>query len=625
MNKYIKHLIILFLIVQSIISIEIPGHSIGYQATKEDSRITIAKYKEEHKNTDKSLEYIKQKIEREKKLKREKENGYLVKFKEEATEQQKINLLSKYANNSIGNKKNKTYRIYGKKMAEQIRKSNVVEYIEEDILVKQNIIPNDTYYSYQWNLPMINVPKAWNTTIGKNSVIVAVIDSGLYYEHPDLNGNNIYMGWNYIYDEVNDFDSNGHGTNVTGIIHANSNNAYGIAGLNWDVTILPLNCFYSDGTAYLSDITTAIYEAVDIFNCKVINISSGSSKYSPTYRRAVDYAASKGVIIVASAGNDGDTTMNYPAGYNNVIGVGSVNSSKQRSWFSQKNSSVFVTAPGESVLTLNDPYYKGGYNFIYASGTSFSAPHVSGLAALIASVKPDLNITSFKEILENSSIDLGSDGYDYEYGYGLINVEAAIDRALGVIKVEAIDVLGPELIYTNGITAQYSLSISPTTASNKTVVWSVDNTSVATIDPVTGLLTPVNNGKLTVKAAAIDGSEVFSEKSVQITEQALPLGIINKNFDIAEGDLYFENEYLFNFTYKNYSSIQKTGNLYIVFYDGFRIVEICNTDIDIIPLGLQEIDKRILLDTNINVTNIKAMVFESGTLKPIALPEIFIQ
>ncbi len=345
---------------------------------------------------------------------------YIVKFKEDVAMQQIFDMVNSCHYKLLGNSGQRTFMIKIKDMAEfEKRGSGLIEFIEEDHTVKLQAIPSDPYYGDQWALPVINMPQAWDITQGSNSIFVAVIDSGLSIYHPDLIGADIRQGWDYILDTICEWDATGHGTNVTGIIAAQTNNAQGIAGVNWNVAIVPLSVVYYDGTIYTSDVITAVYDAADM-GCDVINLSMGGPDYSIADYNAFQYAVSKGCIVVASAGNDGTATYNYPASYDGVISVGSIDSNLSRSSFSQFNNKLDVTAPGSSIYTTADSYYDGS-DYIFAYGTSFSAPHVAGVAALAAACDPFLTPTAFENLLRSTSTDLGFAGYDNYYGYGLIN------------------------------------------------------------------------------------------------------------------------------------------------------------------------------------------------------------
>ena len=290
--------------------------------------------------------------------------------------------------------------------------------------------PNDPYYaSRQWNLRMINAAYAWATGATGEGVRVGVIDSGVESTHDDLSAH-VTTGYNVINNSYDtEPDGNRHGTFVSGIIAAETNNGIGIAGCS-DATIVPIKAFSGSKTS-LSYITRSIYVAVDDLDCEVLNLSftiayNESSANQTAMREAVDYATSKDVICVAAAGNQNSSQINAPACFDNVVGVGSLTSSGVRASTSNYNYTVDVTAPGVDVFssTLNNSYTTG-------SGTSYAAPHVAAAAAIAKSIDPYITPAEFNLVLEACSDDLGDTGYDVEYGWGCLNIQKIIDFMSG--------------------------------------------------------------------------------------------------------------------------------------------------------------------------------------------------
>ncbi len=306
--------------------------------------------------------------------------------------------------------------------------------------------PSDPYYlsGNLWNLDMLNVEGAWaqgldgdpyvhnNTPVRDTKVRVAVIDTGLYgtgtseNKHEDIDYTHVVDGKNFVTSDEGEPDVKGHGTFVSGLIAAKVNNSVGVAGLMPGVDIVPCKVFDST-TASTSDVVDAIYYAVDDAHVDVINMSLGGEYNETSLQRACDYAVEQGVLVVASAGNDGVSTPNYPAAYDSVVGVASVDSSQERSTWSQYGKSVFVTGPGEKVTST---YNESETSYKTASGTSFSSPEVAALAAMCRSVYPDMSQDVFKEFLIETSTDLGTKGFDDYYGYGLVNFEAMAQAVL---------------------------------------------------------------------------------------------------------------------------------------------------------------------------------------------------
>lgn len=300
--------------------------------------------------------------------------------------------------------------------------------------------PNDQYYQngYQWNLDVLNVPTAWEyglegTPIGEGGrVVVAVIDSGINAAHEDIDAGHILDGYSYVTSDTSDTsDTLGHGTFCIGQIMATKDNEVGIAGIAPEVYIMPLRVFGSTNSAYTSDIVSAINYAVQSGEVDVISMSLGGEGTSTLLQDACQAAVDAGILVVAAAGNDGSYTLNYPAAYDCVIGVGSVGTdsgSTEVSEFSQLGTTnVFCTAPGYQIVST---YYTSAAAYYRGSGTSFAAPEVAALGAILKSIDRSIDQEAFMEILTDTCTDLGADGRDEYYGYGLVDFRAAIQSVV---------------------------------------------------------------------------------------------------------------------------------------------------------------------------------------------------
>jgi len=209
-----------------------------------------------------------------------------------------------------------------------------------------------------------------------------------------------------------------HGTTVSGILAAETNNVSGIAGVAPGAKIMPLKVLNSNSSSTIADLMSAIYYAANN-GAKVINMSLGSTTNSASLQQAINDARKSGAVLIAAAGNS--SGMNYPAGNTNVIGVGATNNLDEKASFSNANSSVDVSAPGESIFTTI-----GGDDYYFISGTSMATPHVSGLAALLFSKYPKYAPSQVENAIIRLSDDLGAEGYDTAFGYGRINIEKAL-------------------------------------------------------------------------------------------------------------------------------------------------------------------------------------------------------
>lgn len=308
-----------------------------------------------------------------------------------------------------------------------------VEYVEPNYIITllegvEGETLSDAYYEDQWWMPAIGASAAWNTGLTGAGVTVGFVDSGIRATHEDLNGANI-SGMNFYSRDNGTYtsESSGHGTFCAGIVAAQPDNGKGLAGLAPGVKIRMYRAF-KGMEGYELDVANAIYRAADD-GCQVLNLSFGIAQDLPTLREAVEYAAEKGVILVAAVGNDKVQTLMYPAAYDCVIGVGSVEPDLTRSAFSHYNESVFVTAPGGKMVGLGytaDDSYRMDAEAANNSGTSYATPVVVALAALALEADPDLTAAQFADLLKATAADQGDAGYDVYYGWGAVNIPAFV-------------------------------------------------------------------------------------------------------------------------------------------------------------------------------------------------------
>jgi thermitase len=290
-------------------------------------------------------------------------------------------------------------------------------FVEDDHVVSASATPNDPRYSEQWHLPSVSAPQAWDITTGSSDVTIAVIDTGVNYNHQDLQGKCV-AGYNFVDRSTDAMDDHGHGTHVAGIAAATGNNSTGVTGADWNARIMPIKVLDSQGSGYDSDVAAGIRYAADN-GAEVINMSLGSSEYSYTLSEAVNYAFNKGLVIVAAAGNEA-SSVSYPAACDHVIAVGALESSDSLAYFSNRGSALDLTAPGVSILST----IPGGYGKM--SGTSMASPVVAGCASLVLAAHPGYVSSQVEQALKNGATDLGSPGFDTNYGYGKVNAYAAV-------------------------------------------------------------------------------------------------------------------------------------------------------------------------------------------------------
>ncbi len=316
-----------------------------------------------------------------------------------------------------------------------LRGSPLVQTAEVDGEQRNQTVPNDSLYSdFQWNLRNIHAERAWDLRPSAPEMIVAVLDSGVDIDHPDLRPNLLLDG---AYDFINNSpiprDDESHGTAVAGIVGAVGNNGQGVTGVDWRVKILPLKTLDRQGRGFDSVLAKAVIHAADV-GARVINISSTAPQYSAALSQAIQYAQGQGALIVAAAGNtgDGDNQTMYPAAFDGVVAVGAVDQENVAAPFSQRGSFVSLVAPGVDVPSTALPSVSADRYASY-SGTSIAAPHVSGVAALMWSLRPDLAAGDISAALQASTDDLGPPGRDDRYGAGLVDAGKAIDAVrLGV-------------------------------------------------------------------------------------------------------------------------------------------------------------------------------------------------
>ncbi|MBQ8940883.1 MAG: S8 family serine peptidase [Firmicutes bacterium] len=314
-----------------------------------------------------------------------------------------------------------------KQKAESLLESGLAELIEPDMPVEvcadSAETPNDTYYSRQVYFDKMKIPVLQQKYDGK--VRIAVIDSGVNRDHPDLKDANIETGYNFVDNNYDTGDHlskngtavmNGHGTKVAAVLAATPNNGIGIAGIVPNATIVPLVTVTDDG-GYTSDVIECINAAANQYDCKLMNLSVGVSN-SANLQLACNKAAEKGIIIICAAGNEGNTsaaqTVLYPAGYESTISVGAVLSNFNLASYSRKCENI------DTAAVFNSMYLPNSINsYDYTQGTSFAAPVVTGIAALLASGHPDYHVESIRDIIKGASVDVLDTGKDYA-GYGVL-------------------------------------------------------------------------------------------------------------------------------------------------------------------------------------------------------------
>jgi serine protease len=391
-------------------------------------------------------------------------------------------------------------------IARASRQSAVVS-AEPNYIRHATRVPNDPFYVYQWHYPSINLPLAWDTTQGSDQVIVAVIDTGVLTEHPDLQGQFV-PGFDFIRDPDRARDGDGidpdptdpgdlgfggsstfHGTHVAGTIAAHSDNGDGVAGIAWHSKIMPLRALgFGGGTSY--DLIQCVRFAAGLPNdsntlparrADIINLSLGSNASSQAEQTAFDQARAAGVIVIAAAGNDASTNAFFPAAYNGVVSVAATTITRTRAPYSNHGPSIDVAAPGGNsatdvngdgigdgiVSTIGDDT-NGPVTFGYAAltGTSMASPHVAGVVALMKAVYPNLTPQQFDDALSAGQLtdDVGAPGRDDDFGFGLINAQKAVNTALSLasgagIAVDPVLVASPSTVNFGAFDTMFDVDV----------------------------------------------------------------------------------------------------------------------------------------------------------------------
>jgi serine protease len=309
-----------------------------------------------------------------------------------------------------------------------------VEHAEPMAIYRASFVPNDPLYaSKQWHLQRIGAEDAWQYSCGRG-VTVAIIDTGVacfdrgpFSRGTDLAGTRCGGGWNFVEDSPEAYDDHGHGTHVAGTIAQTTNNGMGAAGLAFCATLMPIKVLTKQGFGTVANVAEGIRFAADE-GAQVINLSLGGPIKSQILWEAVKHALSKGVVVVAAAGNSG-RRVGWPAAYPGVVAVSATDDGDRLAWFSSRGPEISIAAPG--VAVTQQTVCDGGRNkcelFGTFNGTSMAAPHVAGVAAMLEALGAT-DEASVRAALE-SSARRPLEGYDKDlYGAGIVDAAAAAAR-----------------------------------------------------------------------------------------------------------------------------------------------------------------------------------------------------
>ncbi len=339
-----------------------------------------------------------------------------------------------------------------------------VVYAEPNYIRKVQLIPNDEHYPLQWHHQLIGLENAWDITMGSADVLVAVVDSGIRFEHPDLIGKLQTGGYDFIHNPSLSLDGDGldpdpsdpgdamtgggifHGTHVAGTIAAAIDNSIGVAGVGGRTRILPIRTIGVQGLGTVMDMLQGIRYAAGLPNdsgeipdqsADIVNLSLGGTSYSQAEADLFnEIIFDRDIVVVAAAGNDAMDTPSYPASYPGVISVSAITPNRTPAEYTNFGSHIDLAAPGgDLVRDLDGDGWDDGVlsasgdeDYSYLQGTSMAAPHVSGVVALMKAIHPGLTPMEVRAWLVQGllSLDLGEAGWDSHFGYGLINAHRAV-------------------------------------------------------------------------------------------------------------------------------------------------------------------------------------------------------
>ncbi len=335
-----------------------------------------------------------------------------------------------------------------------------VEWAEFDYIKRIMVIPTDPYFSGQWALRNlgtggytvdcdIDAELAWDVFTGSNTIKIAIIDTGVDLNHPDLQAK-IVAGYDFVNNDATPDDDHMHGTACASLAAASTNNATGMAGVDWNARIMPMKGL--DGDGHGSDaVIIQCMEWARTHGANVISMSLGGGGYSSTFNTAVNAAYTMGIPVVCATGNENANSISYPARYTNSFAVGALSPCNQRKsptscdgedwWGSNYGTGLDVLSPGVRLrsATIN------GY-ITYMNGTSGATPQVAGVAALMKGLNPSLTAQQIYDVIDDTADDMGSAGWDTETGWGRLNAHQALLAASGN-SCDA-DLVPPVIVHT---------------------------------------------------------------------------------------------------------------------------------------------------------------------------------
>jgi len=334
-------------------------------------------------------------------------------------------------------------------IVDKIKALPIVEEVDFNYQMNSFLVPNDTYYTSQWGLNNtgqaisyngntvgtpgadIDAERAWNITTGSSDVIIAILDTGIDLDHPDL-ASGLVDGYNFVNNNTNANDGNMHGTACASIAAGRSNNSIGVSGICWDCSLMPVKVLSDQGYGDFDDIVNGVVWASDN-GAQVISMSLGGGGYVSSFNNAIDYAHNNGTIVISASGND-NGSISYPAAYDNSLAIGAMSPCNERKnpsscdgenyWGSNYGNGLDLVAPG---VRIHSATIGGGY-ISNMNGTSSACPHAAGVAGLIYSIAPGMPPSEVRLAMQINSVDIGNLGYDTQTGWGRLNAYNAVSN-----------------------------------------------------------------------------------------------------------------------------------------------------------------------------------------------------